>query len=176
MLPPSTERIWSFLKEQPALAGFVLISGTALALRINHRRSDDLDLVWLDRHLPSARLEVLLGVLSQAGLEFQRDEDEAAILQFAEAGLDLRNFQQNFLTVDAVKVSFFVPDRSVTKVLGHRPEPRIRVATLPELFKTKCLVSAMRSKTRDWFDLYLLLRHHGFSFEDFHKAFEEADS
>jgi hypothetical protein len=46
VLPPETDRIWTFLKEQPSLSGFVLIGGTALALQIAHRRSEDLDLAY----------------------------------------------------------------------------------------------------------------------------------
>ena len=59
MLPPVTERVWIFLKEQPAQAGFVLVGGSALALRIRHRVSEDLDLACLDPHLPRTRLEAL---------------------------------------------------------------------------------------------------------------------
>ena len=44
MLPPETEQVWHFLKQQPALAGFVLLGVSALALRIGHRLSEDLDL------------------------------------------------------------------------------------------------------------------------------------
>ena len=42
---PETERVWKFLKDEPSLAGFVLVGGTALALRLGHRRSEDLDLI-----------------------------------------------------------------------------------------------------------------------------------
>ena len=56
MLPPETDRVWQFIQGQPSLAGFVLIGGTALALRIEHRRSEDLDLAWLERRLPRSRL------------------------------------------------------------------------------------------------------------------------
>ena len=37
MLPRDTEQVWNFLKDQPALAGFVLVGGSALTLRIDHR-------------------------------------------------------------------------------------------------------------------------------------------
>lgn len=50
----------------------------------------------------------------------------------------------------------------------------MRVATLRELFQNKCLVSALRSKTRDWVDLYLLLRDHGFTMRDYRAAFRRA--
>ena len=43
-----------------------------------------------------------------------------------------------------------------------------------ELFRAKGLVSAQRSKTRDWLDLYLLLRGHGFTIADYAAAFREA--
>ncbi len=38
----------------------------------------------------------------------------------------------------------------------------------------KALVSAKRSKTRDWFDLYVLMKDHGFSWKDFYEAFIRA--
>jgi len=55
-----------------------------------------------------------------------------------------------------------------------RQDSKVRVGTLQELFKTKSLVSALRSKTRDWLDLYLLLHDYGFSIRDFRNAFREA--
>jgi len=68
----------------------------------------------------------------------------------------------------------FVPDGPLAKLIAGQAESKARVATLQELFKTKCLVCALRSKTRDWFDLYLLFRDHGFSIHDFQAAFREA--
>jgi hypothetical protein len=59
-------------------------------------------------------------------------------------------------------------------VLTEQAEARLRIASLKELFRAKCLVSAARSKTRDWIDLYLLLRDHGFTLRDYHAAFVEA--
>jgi hypothetical protein len=38
----------------------------------------------------------------------------------------------------------------------------------------KALVSAKRSKARDWFDLYVLMKHHGFSWKDFYQAFVQS--
>ena len=57
MLPPETDRIWTFLKEQPSLSGFVLIGGIALALQIAHRRSEDLDLAYPESRLPRVRFQ-----------------------------------------------------------------------------------------------------------------------
>jgi hypothetical protein len=83
LLPTATEKVWDFLRTQPALAGFVLIGGSALALRIHHRRSEDLDLAFGDAHLPRARLEALQRVAAQTSVDFQRSDDEAALQEFA---------------------------------------------------------------------------------------------
>lgn len=44
-LPPETARVWQRLESEPLLAGWYLIGGSALALRIGHRQSEDLLLV-----------------------------------------------------------------------------------------------------------------------------------
>ena len=68
MLPPETKRVWDFLREQPALAGFLLIGGTALALWIAHRLSEDLESAYPETRLPGPRLDGLRRVANQAGL------------------------------------------------------------------------------------------------------------
>ena len=174
MLPPNTEKIWNFLKEQPALAGFVLVGGSALALTIRHRRSEGLDLVFPEIRLPRKRIEALERSASQAGFDFQRNDDEATALAFVQDGLELYDYQQDFLVDSVVKVSFFAPDAAARRIFSGPPASQVRVATLAELFRLKCLVSAVRSKTRDWLDLYLLLRQHGFTIRDYQRAFVEA--
>ena len=171
---PKTEAVWNFLKEQPALAGFVLIGGSALALRLQHRVSEDLDLAFPEERLPRSRLDALGRSATAQGVILERQDDEAALREFADGGLDLHDYQQDFLANRAVKVSFFAPDAPLQKLLAGTPEAKARVGTLSEVFKTKCLVSALRSKTRDWLDLYLLMRDHGFTISDYVAAFRDA--
>jgi hypothetical protein len=174
VLPPETESVWGFLRAQPALAGFVLVGGSALALRIGHRLSEDLDLVWPEARLPRARLEAFRRAAAAAGFDFQPSEDEVAANQFLDSGLDLHDYHQDYIVNRKVKVSFFAAEPPLQRVLQARPEAGVRIASLSELFKTKCLVSAQRSKTRDWIDLYLLFRDHGFTLRDYRAAFAEA--
>jgi predicted nucleotidyltransferase component of viral defense system len=175
LLPPETDKIWRFLKEQPALDGFVLVGGSALAMTIGHRLSEDLDFIYPETRLPRQRLDVLRRAADEFGFDFQRRDDEAAVREFLHDGMDLHNYQQDFFVNNAVKVSFFAPEEPVRKILSSRsPDSRVRVALLSEIFKTKCLVSATRSKSRDWLDLYLLMREHGFSIQDYQSAFREA--
>ncbi len=50
----------------------------------------------------------------------------------------------------------------------------MRVASLEEIFRLKCIACANRSKTRDWLDLYLLLRGGYFQPIDMRVPFEAA--
>lgn len=162
------------MQDQPALAGFVLIGGSALNLLIRHRISEDLDLIFPEIRLPRQRLDVFLLKARESDFDFRQIDDEAAVQEFADSALELHNFQQDFLVNGTVKVSFFTPDDGLRKILRPGSDAKLRIATLPELFKAKCLVSAKRSKTRDWLDLYLLMRNHGFSIQDYRAAFKEA--
>jgi hypothetical protein len=174
LLPPKTEAVWNFFREQPALAGFVLIGGSALALRLQHRLSEDLDLAFPAERLPRTQLAALYRSAADHGVALERQDDETALREFLNGGLDLHDFQQDFIANGAVKVSFFAPDEPLRKVLATDSQPKVRVGTLAELFKAKCLVSAQRSKTRDWLDLYLLFRDHDFTLADYAAAFREA--
>lgn len=174
MLPQKTEQLWDFLKEQSLLAGFTLIRGSALALLIRHRISEDLDFVYCEETLPKGRLDRLIEEAEQRGFSFVQNDSQAAIDEFLQGGLDIRDYQQDFIVNNSVKVSFFTGETGLCKVLTPTANDRPRLATLPELFKTKSLVTARRSKTRDWLDLYLLFKEHDFSLSDYRAAFIQA--
>lgn len=173
MLRPDTERVWRFLEHQRALAGFVLIGGTALALRIKHRVSEDLDFAWTEHRLPVVRVAALSKLASEHGLEFQRNDDPAASDEFEIAGMSLHDYQQDFLVNHSVKVSFFAADDPLCRLLRAQPanDSGPRISELSELFGSKCLVAASRSKSRDWFDLYTLMTKHGFTVHDMRRVF-----
>ena len=126
MLKPETEKVWRFLKEQPLLAGFILLGGSALALHLRHRFSEDLDFAYPAERLPRARLDALRRVAVEAGFDFQPHDDPVAVAEFANGGLDLLDYQQDFLANQIVKVSFFAPEPADCAVLaapgGRSPE------------------------------------------------------
>jgi predicted nucleotidyltransferase component of viral defense system len=173
-LLPETRRLWERLRQEPLVKGFVLIGGTALTLRIGHRVSEDLDFAYLGLMLPKQRLRLLARYLQGHGIALVPNQDTAVQEEFINAGLDLDDSQQNYLarmTEGTVKVSFVRFENNLAKMLEGNEESALRVATLDEIFKTKVIACAERSKTRDWFDLYLLMTQHGYSGEDFHRAF-----
>lgn len=176
MLRPDTAKLWERLQAEPLLTGFVLVGGTALALHIGHRLSEDLDFVWQrSERLPRRAVNALQLTLESDGRKVVRNDDPAALDEFEIDGGDLHDHQQDFLVDDAVKLSFFCPEPEVLRVLepvGEGSGPR--VTTLDELFALKSLVTASRSRQRDWFDLWTLLEHHGYGMRDFHAVFERA--
>jgi predicted nucleotidyltransferase component of viral defense system len=175
MLRPDTDLLWRFLSVQPALGGFVLVGGSALTLHLGHRVSEDLDFVWPGHRLPVERLTALQRLAAEHDFEFQRRDDPAAADEFEIAGMSLHDYQQDFLVKGSVKVSFFAADEPLSRILNSSSENTVpRIASLPELFASKCLVAASRSKTRDWFDLYVLMKCRGFTMDDFHAAFVRA--
>jgi predicted nucleotidyltransferase component of viral defense system len=177
MLAEETKKAWEALREQPLLDGFVLIGGTALALHIGHRISEDLDFACTEINLPRQRLERLTQVGETFGLKFERNDDPLALDDFLNAGLDLADSQQDMIVNGAVKVSFFVPSPATMNVIkGHGRKGCVQIASIEELFMTKALVAAKRSKTRDWFDLYILLTEHGYTADDFINAFLRNDA
>ena len=173
MLPPETRKLWEYLSKQQTLAGFVLIGGSALTLRLRHRISEDLDFLFTGDRLPKARLEVLVMQAAKDGFVFIRNDNEAALEDFEHVGMELHDHQQDFLVNNAVKVSFFVGQGGLEKVIRKTSANEVRLAELDELFKSKCLVSALRSKSRDWLDLYLLFREHGFTVQDYCRVFSD---
>ncbi len=96
MLPPATEQLWRRLEKEPLLAGWYLIGGTALSLRIAHRASEDLDFAWpLAGKLPGPALDALIRNLGSEGWRVQRNDDASAYEEFLLAGMSLHDHQQD---------------------------------------------------------------------------------
>ena len=172
MLPEETSKVWDFLKFQKAMGGFVLLGGSALSLRVDHRFSEDLDVAFTGLRLPTARLHALSRSFGEHGFAMIHTDDPAAAFEFEAAGEELRDYQQDFLVNGKVKLSFFTADASLTQVLKPEDSNTIRIASLEELFASKALVCANRSTMRDWFDMRTLIQDHNFTVADIHGVFE----
>lgn len=174
MLRPDTQRLWEHLQSEPALKGFVLVGGTALAMHLHHRLSEDLDFMFLGKKLPKGQIEALKRRALDAGFEFMANDSPAGLEEFINAGLDFSDYQQDCIVNGLVKVSFVAPEPENAKQLEPVESPGPRIASLAEIFRLKCIVAADRSKTRDWFDLYLLLQQKHFKPIEVMRAFERA--
>ena len=139
ILPPAQRRLWDELGHTPR--EFVLYGGTALALRLGHRHSEDFDFFSNKPFAPE--------VLRKA----------VPYLQNAE----MSQFETNTLTaiVDRtgpVKVSFF-GGLKLHRV--HEPEVaadnRIQVASLLDVAATKLTTIQQRAQARDYEDLSAII-------------------
>jgi len=169
-LPPATRVLWRQLENEEALRGFILVGGSALSLRIGHRLSEDLDFAFSATKLPIGQL----AALRRKFPGWTPNDNPAAYDEFLNAGMSLHDFQQDYLTEENVKITFFAEERDAWNLLTSGSESGPRVAELDEIFALKSLVCAKRSNARDWFDLYTLIQNHGFTLHEFQKAFEKS--
>ena len=168
MLREDTDHLWRALSPRPELNGFILIGGSALSLHIDHRLSEDLDFAWPGSRLPRQQIEDLIRNLPD--LHFDPIPDPVALREADDAGMDLYNFSQDYL-VNGIKLTCFCPDAPERQILAQTTNVNLRVATVPEIFALKALVTAKRSKKRDWFDLFILMRDHGYTWQAFREVF-----
>jgi len=144
ILPPAQRALWPELEPASAL-GFVLYGGTAVALHLGHRASEDFDF-FSDRQLDETQLYRSLRFLDRSKV-IQREPDTMTVLVPGEAAADRH-----------VKVSFFGgvgfgrysgPDVTEDGVL--------QVAGLDDLLATKCAVIMQRIELKDYLDIIALL-------------------
>lgn len=171
---PDTERLWSLLKTQPELKGFTLVGGTALALHLGHRVSEDLDFMIKANKLPRRRIEALKRECAEAGFEFLSVDSVGALAEFEDTGMDYADYQQDYMVGGTVKLTLVAPDPEVARLLREGTESGPRIAGIDEIFQLKCIACANRTKSRDWLDVYMMLKAGYFQPSNIYLAFELA--
>ena len=172
LLPENTKKLWATICSKPVardFSGFILVGGTALSLRIGHRISEDLDFVWAHSHpathydtLPRQAIDkAMYHLRNDFGFHVEKISYPAEEDDFINDGLNLDDFHQDYI-VGGTKVTFFKASPDAFMALGCTDDKScddpLRVATLHEVFLLKSLVVTERAKTRDYFDLYTLLK------------------
>ena len=133
-LPPKTRLLLEKLSHQSFIADFYLAGGTAMALFLNHRRSDDLDF-------------------------FSEKEFNQTILikKLKEIG-DFEGFKNAENTIigklDGIKISFFTLPYALLE--PAEKQENIAIAQLTDLAAMKILAISDRGTKRDFIDLYWL--------------------
>jgi hypothetical protein len=140
ILPAGQRRIWDRLGPTPG--DFVLYGGTALALRLGHRRSVDFDF-FSHRSFQPLELARSISYIKDQAVTQQSDSTLTCELG---AGSD------------AVRISFFGG-----LSLGQIEAPDIvesngiAIASLRDLFGTKCATIPQRTEVKDYLDIYALI-------------------
>jgi hypothetical protein len=162
--------LFEVLSQAPELQGLTLIGGTALALQIRHRVSLDFDFAAFTETLPSGRIERLIARLKSQGHTAPLITSPDAISRFKiNSGRRLLDYARDYV-IDGVKVTFFAhgknkPQRAFYSATPKLQEPGMHfdLLGLEGLKVAKTLVLADRVRSRDLYDLMILIRNHGYS-------------
>ena len=139
-LPAAARRLWRELDDTPS--EFVLYGGTALALRLGHRRSEDFDF-FSSREFDPVRLLSEVPYLRDAEVVRQDANTLTCVVDREEP---VRTSFFGGLLLNRVEDPESVCERS------------IRVASLADLAATKAHVIQLRASARDYLDLDALFR------------------
>ncbi len=138
-LPAAQRTLWPRLNETPS--HFVLYGGTALALRLGHRVSEDFDFFSNEPFNPQ---QLRTGVPYLRGSRIEQNLANTLTCIVGEP--------------DGVKVSFFgnLPLRSV-QAPDQGPQNATRIASLLDLAGTKAAVVQQRAHRKDYVDMAALI-------------------
>jgi len=134
LLPKTKALLLKLLDSCDFLEKYVLAGGSALTMRLCHRRSEDLDFFTYED-------------------TFSKKEIFDFIQQFQVKELLNQTDEQIDVLLDGVKVTFFNARWSFLK--PQKPS-RFNLATLEQLCAMKVNVLFLRAKYRDYYDLYFL--------------------
>ena len=147
-LAPQTGKLIDAVSRLECIKPFVLVGGTALSIQLKTRQSEDLDFMrWkqgkddtLDIGWPSIQHE----------LETIGDVQDVQI----------SGFDQVLFVLDGVKISFYAAPRKRIPTMREIPYlNNIRLADVESIGVMKMEALMRRSKFRDYYDIYSILRH-----------------
>jgi len=138
-LLPNTQKVLERLIKEDYLSKFVLVGGSALALHIKHRKSEDLDFFTYDNNtFDIQEIKKLVNKLN------------GKIVNISDTQIDV--------FIDGVKVTFFDAKWNFLKPKKIR---NCNIATLEQLAIMKTNVLFLRAKYRDYYDMYFLVKQFG---------------
>lgn len=146
-LTHNIESIIEQVAQLECIKPYILCGGTALAMQIGHRKSEDLDfMMWRTSRTQKPEVD-------WNAIERELTEKIGTIDNFNMLGFD----QVEFL-VRGVKFSFFVSDNHspVTTPIDYMGN--IRLADAVSIMAMKMEVMLRRMKFRDYYDIYSILK------------------
>jgi len=177
-LPDATRRVFDHLAADDLLHDFTLIGGTALALQIGHRHSEDLDFWTFGDFMNKEVVSAIVRRIQQAGFSAALATPHQQIVFEKINGRDLLARAQDY-AIGGVKVTFFA--RSDTAYRYFDSLPRVddagtsfRIMGEEGLFAMKSYIIHQRVRSRDIYDLKTFLER-GKSLADILQAGTVAD-
>ena len=153
-LAPQTGRIIEAISRLECIKPFVLVGGTALSIQLKNRQSEDLDFMrWKE------------GKNDTLDIRWSNIQKELETVGSIEE-VQVAGFDQVLFIVDGVKVSFYAAPRKRISSMHEVPYMNnIRLADVESIGVMKMEAMMRRSKFRDYYDIYSILK----SGADIHK-------
>jgi len=145
-MPENTFEVFQQLKSQAFISRFTLVGGTALAIQIKHRLSEDLDFISDEEEINTNLIKRNISRIFPGYRIIRQDHNWQ--LDPAINGIKVK-----FFSAGAVAVSFSVRNHSFTAA-------KINIANARVIAVLKFSEIAQRNTFRDYFDLYCLSKHH----------------
>jgi len=131
------------------------VGGTALSYYINHRISEDIDIV----SAKALNYKEIIPMISSLGAIKIQDENITALRM---AGLFPDEYMLKFI-IDNVKLEFFQANRPIQKEIlqtatfSKYKDSKIKILDLKSICKLKLVALLQRDKSRDLFDFTVIL-------------------
>lgn len=158
-LAPHTGRLIEAVSRLECIKPFVLVGGTALSIQLKTRQSEDLDFMrWQDGKGDT---------LDIGWPSIQRELETVGTIE----DVQVAGFDQVLFVVDGVKISFYAAPRKRIATMREVPYlNNIRLADVESIGVMKMEAMMRRSKFRDYYDIYSILK----SGVDIHRLIPQA--
>lgn len=146
-LAPHTSELFERISLLECIKPFVLVGGTALSLQLNLRQSEDLDFIrW--KQSPKDKLDVGISTIKH----------ELETVGHIDA-MDIGDFNFVEFVVEGVKLSFYAaPRKQITSMQVIRYLNNLQLADIKSIGAMKMEAMLRRSKFRDYYDIYSILK------------------
>ena len=145
-LAPQTEQLFERISALVCIKPFVLVGGTALALQLGPRLSEDLDFMkW--RTSKEENLEVNWPAI-------KKELESIGTIE----NMNLMDFDHVEFIVDGVKLSFYAANRYAPPMQPILVLNHLRIADVKAIGIMKMEVMLRRATFRDYYDIYSILQ------------------
>lgn len=147
-LAPHTGRLIEAVSKLECIKPFVLVGGTALSIQLENRQSEDLDFMrWKQNKDDDQDIN---------WPQLQRELASIGEVQ----DVQVSGFDQVLFVVDGVKISFYAAPRKRIATMHEVPYlNNIRLADVESIGVMKMEAMMRRSKFRDYYDIYSILKN-----------------
>ncbi len=170
ILQAEANALFKVLGRASEMESLTLVGETALALQLGHRISLDFDFAQFGDTLPHFAIDKLISRLKREEHQAQMITSAAQISPFKiNCGLNLLDHARDYV-IDGVKVTFFVHGKNSSQKAfyrstkkGHEAGMYFDILGIEGLKVAKTLVLADRVRSRDLYDLYVLMHDHDYT-------------